>query len=101
MHPNPSTLIRAVGKINLLRVHELDTFGNPPDRIDADVVISLDSNPGKAFGFQLRGDSDPPIRQSMLALLRVAFNNNWTVNIDYHPRGNNGIIVVVELRDRD
>ena len=102
-HPveGDQALIRAVGKINLLRVHELGTFGNPPDTIDADVVISLDSNIGKAFGFQLQEDKDWPIRQGMLDILRDAFINDLTVHIDYHPRGSNGIIVTVELRDRN
>jgi hypothetical protein len=102
-HPvkDDQALIRAVGKINLLRVQELSNFGNPSDSINVDVIISLDSNIGKAFGFKLREDKDQTIRRGMLDILRDAYINDLTVHIDYHPHGNNGIIVTVELKDRN
>lgn len=81
--------------MTLLRVHDVGTkYGPPADQIDVEVVIWLDSQPGKAFGFQLRNDSNRPVRQGMLDLLRDAFNNNWTVTIHYeiNPGLNNGVI---------
>jgi hypothetical protein len=79
-----SAQVNASGKITLLRVHELGSgYGPPSDFIDVEAVIWLDSQPGKAFGFQLRTDQNLPVRQGMLDLLRDAFANNWTVSIDY------------------
>ena len=76
--------VNASGKLTLLRVHDLGTgYGPPSDYIDVEVVIWLDSQPGKAFGFQLRNDQNLPARQGMLDLLRDAFANNWVVHIDY------------------
>ena len=75
---------QATGKITLLRVHDLGTkYGPPSDEIDVEVVIWLDSKPGRAFGFQVRNDSNGPARQGMLDLLRDALNYKWTVTIDY------------------
>lgn len=75
---------QASGKLILLRVHDLGTkYGPPTDEIDVEVVIWLDSKPGKAFGFQVRNDNNRPAHQGMLDLLRDAFNHNWTVTIDY------------------
>lgn len=96
----PTDLQQATGKVTLLRVHDVGTkYGPPADQIDVEVVIWLDSQPGKAFGFQLRDDSNRPARQGMLDLLRDAFNNNWTVTIDYNidPGKNNGVIIRVWL----
>ena len=96
----PADLLQATGKVTLLRVHDVGTkYGPPADQIDVEVVIWLDSQPGKAFGFQLRNDSSRPARQGMLDLLRDAFNNNWTVTINYNidPGKNNGVIIRVWL----
>jgi hypothetical protein len=88
--------LNARGHITMLRVHDLGTaFGPPTDRIDVEVVITLDSQPGKAFGFQLRNDPKLPARQGMLDLLRDAFATNAFVNIDFitPPGKNNGTII--------
>jgi hypothetical protein len=88
------------GRITLLRVHDVGTaYGPSSDQIDVEVVIQLDSEPGKAFGFQLRDDANKSTREGMLSLLRDAFNNNRTVNIDYDitPGKKNGVIVRVWL----
>ena len=66
-------------------------LGNPPNRIEAEVFIALD-NSEKWFGFQLREDNNYPSHLGMLDLLRLAFEHNWTVHIDYRPQGDNGII---------
>lgn len=82
-----SAQTNARGKLTLLRVHDLGTgFGPPTDFIDVEVVIALDSEPNKFFGFQLRNDNKLPARQGMLDLMRDAFERNLIVNIDYFQR---------------
>lgn len=77
-------LLNARGKLTLLRVHDVGTgFGPSTDFIDVEVVIALDTHPGKHFGFQLRNDTKLPARQAMLDLLRDAFERSLSVNIDY------------------
>lgn len=93
-------LLGARGRITLLRVHDVGTaFGPPVDRIDGEVVIQLDTEPGRAFGFQLRKDANLPVRRRMLALLRDAFANDRPVAIDYLRTGqhNGTLIRVAEL----
>lgn len=92
--------VNARGRLTLLRVHDVGTgFGPPTDFIDAEVVIGLDSQPGKFFGFQLRNDAKLPARQGMLDLLRDAFERNLIVNIDFFqtPGKNNNILFRVWL----
>lgn len=94
-------LLASTGKVTFLRVHDVGTgFGPPADQIDTEVVTKLDSEPDRAMGFQLRNDGNRPARQGMLDLLRDAFNNNWTVTIDYNlDAGNeNGVAIRVALR---
>lgn len=98
--PAQAELRQSTGKVTLLRVHDVGTrYGPPTDQIDVEVVIKLDSQPGKAFGFRLRNDNNALAHKSMLDLLRDAFNNNWTVTIDYDisPGKNNGVIIRVWL----
>ena len=88
--------VNASGKVTLLRVHDVGTgYGPANDFIDVEVVIWLDSQAGKAFGFQLRNDANLPARQGMLDLLRDAFEHNWTVSIDHMtaPGKSNGVII--------
>jgi hypothetical protein len=83
-----------------LRVHDVGTgFGPPTDFIDVEVVIALDTQPSRFFGFQLRNDARLPARQAMLDLLRDAFERNLTVNIDFFqvPGKNNNILFRVWL----
>lgn len=93
-------LLESKGHITFLRVHDVGTgYGPPTDYLDVEVVIQLDSQPGKAFGFQLRNDSNMPARQGMLDLLRDAFANNFPVLIDYNvtPPKVNGVIIRVAV----
>src|SRR5882724_1714186 len=95
-----ANLLEASGKISLLRVHDVGTkYGPPTDLLDVETIIQLNTQPGKSFGFQLRSDGNTPVREGMLGLLRDAFNNNWTVTIDYliDPGKNNGTIIRVWL----
>lgn len=94
-------LLNTSGKLTFLRVHDVGTgFGPPQDFIDVEVVILLDDQEG-AFGFKLRNDDNRPVRQGMLDLLRDAFNNDWTVSIDFEIDREfgrkNGFIIRVAL----
>jgi hypothetical protein len=92
-----SAQVNASGRVTLLRVHDLGTgYGPPTDFMDVEAVVWLDSQPGKAFGFQLRNDQYLPARQGMLDLLRDAFANNWVVHIDYimAPGHTNNFVII-------
>jgi hypothetical protein len=97
--PAHAGILEASGKVKLLRVHDVGTgYGPATDQIDVEVIVWLDSQPGKAFGFQLRNDSKGLAHQGMLDLLRDAFNNNRTVTIDYDeisPVRKNGTLIRV------
>jgi hypothetical protein len=95
-----SAQVNARGRLTALRVHDVGTgFGPSTDFIDVEVVIALDSQPGRFFGFQLRNDTKLPARQGMLDLLRDAFERNLIVNIDFFqvPGKNNNILFRVWL----
>ena len=98
--PAHAGLLESKGKITFLRVHDVGTgFGPPTDFLDVEVVVQLDTQPGKSFGFQLRNDNNRPARQGMLDLLRDAFANNLPVLIDYNvtPPKVNGVIIRVAV----
>jgi hypothetical protein len=78
----------AEGRPVFVRVHDVGTgFGPPDDRLDAEIVVRLDSEPEMAFGAQLRVDEDEPARKGMLDLLRAAFSGNRRVRLDYRRTG--------------
>ncbi|MGE0812887.1 MAG: WD40/YVTN/BNR-like repeat-containing protein [Vicinamibacterales bacterium] len=82
------SLQAAVGRITLLRVHDVGTgFGPPGDRLDGEVVVLLDSQPEKAFGFRLRTGADRPVAEGLLGLLRDAFNANRVVRLEFTRTG--------------
>jgi hypothetical protein len=94
------TLANAQGRMSFLRVHDVGTgFGPPTDFIDGEVVIQLDTLPGRGFGFQLRADTNESVAHGMLDLLRVAFERNSRVSIDYIRTGlrNGRILRVADL----
>ena len=93
-------LLNTSGRIAVLRVHDVGTkYGPPSDQIDVEVVVTLQNQPGKAFGFQLRGDGNQQARRAMLDLLRDAFAANLPVSMDYNitPGRNNGVVIRVWL----
>ena len=93
-------LVESKGRITFLRVNDVGTgFGPPTDFIDVEIVVQIDSQPGKSFGFQLRNDNNRPAREGMLELLRDAFANNLPVLIDYNitPPKMNGLIIRVAM----
>lgn len=84
MEPARADLLNASGKLTLLRVHDVGTgFGPAGDQIDGEVIIKLNTQQGKSFGFTLRNDANSLTHQGMLDLLRDAWKNDWTVHIDY------------------
>jgi hypothetical protein len=86
-------LLNSQGKLTFLRAHDVGTgWGPPNDFLDVEVVFMLDSVPQGAFGFQLRTDSNGPVREAMVGLLRDAYVNNLTVSVDYFidPGKHNG-----------
>lgn len=91
------SLLSVSGKITFLRSNDVGTgFGPPDDFMDAEVIIQLDTQPGKSFGFQLRADGEEAARTGMLAVLRSAFRGNRNVLIDYFRTGiRNGRIIRV------
>ena len=82
------SLQAAAGRITLLRVHDVGTgFGPPEDQLDGEVVVFLDSQPEKAFGFRLRTGGNRPVAEGMLGLLRDAFNANRVVRLEFTRTG--------------
>jgi hypothetical protein len=93
-------VLSAQGHITLLRVHEPGSgFGPDTDRLDAEVIVQFDTEPGRGFGFQLRKDGNGPAHRRMLDILRTAFNRGLPVRIDYVRTGlrNGEIIRVTDL----
>jgi hypothetical protein len=99
-HGADAALLQSTGKVTFLRVHDVGTkFGPPTDQLDVEVIVQINSRPGESFGFQLREDGNKFARQGMLNLLRDAFNNNWSLTIDYFidPGKKNGRIIRAAL----
>lgn len=88
-------MLSAQGRLTMLRLQDVGNgFGPATDCIDGEVVIALDNEPGRAFGFQLRRGDNLPARQRLLALLRDAFNHDRPVMIDYLRTGqHNGTLI--------
>jgi photosystem II stability/assembly factor-like uncharacterized protein len=83
---NPIAAI--TGKISLLRVHALGSkYGVPPDQLDVEVIVRLDSSPEIGLGFQLRDNDHEATARGMLNILRDAFNHNHRVHIEYVKQG--------------
>jgi hypothetical protein len=94
------SLQAARGRVTLLRVHDVGTgYGPPYDFIDAEIIVWLDTEPEKAFGLQLRNDSNRPAAEGMLALLRDSFNSDRPVRLEFIRTGcrTAQIIRVIEI----
>lgn len=95
LHPLPpewdtphGSVNAAFGHITELRVHDVGSgFGPPTDRLDAEVVVRLDSELGKAFGFALRTDDHEPEARGQLDLLRDAFRSGRRLRLEYVRTG--------------
>ena len=96
----PEQLLSAAGRLSFLRVHDVGScFGAASDSSDLEVLFAVNSQPGKTFGFQLRGDDNEGDHVGMLNLLRAAFRENRTVRIDYRPGLPNATVIRVEKLD--
>jgi IgA peptidase M64 len=97
LNPFLPTVAEVGGRLKFLRVHEVGSgFGPPSDFLDVEVVVQLDTEPGRSFGFQLRDDASGTTRRGMLDVLRTAFNRNRQVRLDYRRTGiDNGILIRV------
>ncbi len=99
--PPVGSLLAAEGRVTSIRVHEVGTgYGPPGDVIDGEVVILLDTWPGRAFGFTLRENADKNAHRGMLNTLRTALRNDSRVRVDYIRTGvhNGRIIRVLDIR---
>ncbi|MBL9035004.1 MAG: exo-alpha-sialidase [Rhodospirillaceae bacterium] len=84
----PGGVNATIGKLTMLRVHNVGTkFGPPDDQMDVEVVIRLDSEPGRSFGFQLRKNAEGEANEGMLALLRDAFDRDKRVRVEFIRTG--------------
>ncbi len=104
---DPSLRVRGVGSIGSLlsiegvpaslRVNDVGTgYGPPDDRLDAEVVVTLEQAPGRGFGFALRADAGEGAHGGMLDVLRHAFTDQTSVRLDYVRTGFlNGTVVRV------
>jgi hypothetical protein len=82
------SLQAAEGRVELLRVHDVGTgFGPPHDQLDAEVIVQLDTEPEKAFGFQLRTGAAQRVAAGMLGLLRDAFGRDRRVRLEFIRTG--------------
>lgn len=99
-HPTGSVLA-VEGRITFLRVHDVGTgFGPPTDAIDGEVVVKFDTEPLKAFGFQLRTDANEEGHRGMLDALRDGMRANRRVRVEYIRTGlrHGRLIRVVHVR---
>jgi hypothetical protein len=84
------------GKITFLRVNDVETgYGPASDKLDAEVIIKLDSAPDRAFGLTLRNDESFASHQKMFEIMQDAFDNDRVISIDFlsTPPQKNGIIL--------
>lgn len=90
-------VLQVEGRLSFLRTHDVGTrFGPLTDQLDVEVVVEVETEPGRAFGFQLRADENEAARRGMLDTLRSAFNHGQRIRIDYQRAGlNNGVLLRV------
>lgn len=82
------SLQTAIGRIGLLRVHDAGSgFGPPHDLLDAEVIVLLDSEPEKSFGFKLRPGADARNAKAMLGVLRDAFRRDAVIHLEFFRSG--------------
>lgn len=100
--PQPG-IHRAEGRLTFLRAHDTGGFGPDSDHLDAEVIFKLDTQPDRAFGFQLRDDASRPAHEGMLMLLRDALAHDFDVATDYRQVLNkaNSFAFRIELTNAD
>jgi len=97
LNPFLPTIAEVNGRLKFLRVHDVGGgFGPPSDFLDVEVVVQLDTEPGRSFGFQLRDNGSEAAHKGMLDALRTAFAHNHPVRLDYRRTGiDNGVLIRV------
>ena len=88
------------GKITMFRSQQENLeIGSKSDFLDAEVLVTLDTQPGKVFGVRLHGDSEA--NNQIVETLRSAYLNNRPVVIQHRlaPEQNNLKIIWVQLGD--
>jgi hypothetical protein len=90
----------STGKIVSIMAQEQGIeFGNKEDRLDAEIVVTLDTKPGYLFGIRLH-DGAQPATSAMIDLLKSAYFNNQPVSL-FHvqaPGKKNVNVLRVELK---
>lgn len=98
--PRKGEIAAAGGHIQMIRVHAHGSgYGPTPHRLYEDCIITLNSEPGAAFGIDLSGANAPAGRR-MFDLLRVAFQKHNLVKLEYEATSTIGgrVIRVIESR---
>ena len=71
MRNSLGAVLTTSGLLTIRCVHDPSGgFGSATDRVDGEIVDVIDTEPYRAFGFQLRSDANLPVRQRGLGLLR-------------------------------
>ena len=96
--------VEVKGKVNLYRVQVEDMdFGAGPDKIHAQIFVTLDSQPGKVYGLSLDepgSETHDPVTQVMAETLRDAYLHKKPVTMYYQidmKRKNNFRIMMVQM----
>jgi len=75
------------GQLSRIRVNDLNgSFGGCPNCITAEVLFKF-TNSNRWYGLRLLSDANLVPHQAAVDLLRDAFNNDWTVQVDYSDDG--------------
>ncbi|MDH5545299.1 MAG: hypothetical protein OEZ43_06880 [Gammaproteobacteria bacterium] len=88
------------GKITMFRSQQQNLeIGKNGDFLDAEVLVTLDSQPGKVFGVRLHGESEA--NAQIVETLRSAYMNNRPVVLQHRlDVGKNNLqIIWVQLGD--
>jgi photosystem II stability/assembly factor-like uncharacterized protein len=81
------SVLAVEGRVSFLRLHDSGGFGPPHDRLEGEAVVSLDTTPGRAFGFAMRPEAGEPPHAGMLDLLRSALIGDRRVRLEYVRTG--------------
>lgn len=90
--------VEVKGKVTLFRIQEPGmNIGTGTDKLDADVLVTIDSQPDKVFGIKLEKDS--AANREMVETLRQAYMNDVPITLQHRlsPGKKNVSISWVEL----
>ncbi len=81
--------IENMGKINLYRVQMQGLeFGRDEEKVDAEILVTLDTKPEMVYTVRLHPDS-PPVNKILADTLRDAYLSQTNVTL-YHQKGRTG-----------